>query len=266
MRPSILGILNMTADSFSDGGQFLSPDDALAQARYLHENGSDILDIGPASSHPDSQPVSAETEIERLQSVVPQLLAQGRQISIDSFQPKTQIWAAAQGVAWLNDIQGFADPQVQEALADYDCNLFIMHSIQSAGPAKREQAPAGDIWDAIEAFFDARLQALDKAGIARDRMVLDPGMGFFLGDTPETSLQVLGQIKRLQDNYKLPVLISVSRKSFLRQLSHRQVDESGPVTLAAELWAAAQGVEYIRTHDPRQLNDALALQARLDTI
>ncbi len=153
MRPSILGILNMTADSFSDGGQFLSPDDALAQARYLHENGSDILDIGPASSHPDSQPVSAETEIERLQSVVPQLLAQGRQISIDSFQPKTQIWAAAQGVAWLNDIQGFADPQVQEALADYDCNLFIMHSIQSAGPAKREQAPAGDIWDAIEAFL-----------------------------------------------------------------------------------------------------------------
>ncbi len=91
-------------------------------------------------------------------------------------------------------------------------------------------------------------------------------MGFFLGDTPETSLQALGQIKRLQDNYKLPVLISVSRKSFLRQLSHRQVDESGPVTLAAELWAAAQGVEYIRTHDPRQLNDALALQARLDTI
>ena len=263
MRPKILGILNMTADSFSDGGQFLSPDKAVAQAQALAQGGSDIIDIGPASSHPDSTPVSPQTEIERLASVLPHLMAEGLEISIDSYQPETQLWAMQQGVAWLNDIQGFANPHVQEALVDSSCGLFVMHSIQSAGPAKREPVPEGDILDIVTRFFEQRLTEFDRHGIARDRLVLDPGMGFFLGNDPEPSVRVLSHIEWLKQAFDLPVLVSVSRKSFLRVLSGRSVDESGPVTLAAELWAAGHGVDYIRTHDSRQLGDALALQAHL---
>ncbi len=266
MRPKIIGILNMTADSFSDGGQFLSKDKALAHAKTLAQGGSDIIDIGAASSHPDSAPVSPETEIERLARVLPALKASGLELSIDTYQPKTQIWALAQkaqNVAWLNDIQGFCDPRVREALVDSDCKLFVMHSIQAAGAAKREATPKGDILDIIEYFFDARLACFDKLGIARERLVLDPGMGFFLGDDPAPSLRVLAHIQRLKKTFGLPVLISVSRKSFLRSLSGRTIFESAPVTLVAELWAAAQGVDYIRTHDSKQLRDGLDLQMHL---
>lgn len=264
MRPQILGILNMTADSFSDGGQFLSSQKAIEHAKFLKASGSDIIDIGPASSHPDSTPVTAQTEIERLESVVPALLQQGLDLSIDTFQPETQLWAMQQGVAWLNDIQGFADPSVQEALSDSACNLFVMHSIQSAGPARREAPPEGDILDIVERFFEARLTEFERYGIARDRLVLDPGMGFFLGDRPEPSLRVLRHVSRLKQAFDLPVLISVSRKSFLRTLSGRSVNDSAPVTLAAELWAARQEVDFIRTHDSSQLHDALALIAELE--
>ena len=166
----------------------------------------------------------------------------GLEISIDSYQPETQLWAMQQGVDWLNDIQGFADAGVQEALADSSCRLFVMHSIQSAGPARRQGVPEGDILDIVAGFFEQRLTEFDRRGIARDRLVLDPGMGFFLGDGPEPSVRVLSHIDRLKQAFDLPVLVSVSRKSFLRTLSGRSVEDSGPVTLAAELWAARQGL------------------------
>lgn len=259
MQPQLFGILNMTADSFSDGGQFLAPEAALAQADNLLQSGADVLDIGAASSHPDSAKVSSATEIERLEAVVPALQKKGATLSIDSYLPETQLWALQQGVAWLNDIQGFGAAEIYPELAKSRAKLCVMHSLQSLGPAIYEATPDGDVWDYMEAFFNARLSSLEAAGIDRDRLILDPGMGFFLGDTPAPSLRVLALISRLKEKYHLPVLVSVSRKSFLRQLSGRSIDESGPVTLAAELFAAQQGVDYIRTHDVAQLKDALAL-------
>lgn len=255
----IFGILNVTADSFSDGGQFLDPQAALAQAEKLLADGAHVLDVGPASSHPDAGDVSAEEEIARLESVWDGLKAAGAPISIDSFQAETQRWAMAQKADWLNDINGFPDDSLYDELADYDGRLVVMHAIQAKGIATRAVAPEGDIWAHIFRFFEARLTAFEKAGIAHDKLVLDPGMGFFLGNKPEPSLAVLAGLDRLKAAFGLPVLVCVSRKSFLRALADLSVEESGPISLAAELQAVAQGVDYIRTHDARQLAHALAL-------
>lgn len=261
----IFGILNITADSFSDGGDFLSPDKALAQAHKLVADGAHILDVGPASSHPDAGNVSPETEIERLESVWGGLKQCGVPISVDSFQPQTQIWAMQNGADWLNDINGFGDPSLYDALADFDGRLVVMHAIQSKGIATRQDPPEGDIMAHIFKFFEARLSALDKAGVSREKITLDPGMGFFLGNKPETSLAVLAALDKLKAEFGLPVLICVSRKSFLRALSGVAVDESGPISLAGEILALQQGVDYIRTHDAKQLSHAIALRDRLGT-
>ena len=261
----IFGILNITADSFSDGGDFLSPDKAVAQAQKLVANGAHVLDVGPASSHPDAGDVSPETEIQRLAAVWDALKATGAPISVDSFQPQTQSWAIAQGADWLNDINGFAVPSLYDELADYDGRLVLMHAIQSKGIATREASPEGDIWTHIFSFFEARLEALMAAGIAQDKITLDPGMGFFLGNKPETSLAVLAGLERLKAAFGLPVLVCVSRKSFLRALSGVSVEESGPISLAGEMLALAQGVDYIRTHDAKQLSDAMKLCDEMGT-
>ena len=188
----IFGILNITADSFSDGGDFLLPHAALAQAQKLIADGAHVLDVGPASSHPDAGNVSPDTEIERLSAIWPELQKLGVPLSVDSFQPSTQRWAMAQGAAWLNDINGFAEPALYDELADYKGQLVLMHAIQAKGIATSQDPPAGDIWAHIFQFFEARLGVLEKAGVAREKITLDPGMGFFLGNKLETSLNVLG--------------------------------------------------------------------------
>lgn len=265
-RPGLFGIVNITADSFSDGGKYLDPQAALCHAQVLLDEGADVLDIGPASSHPDAGDVSLAEEIARLQRVWPDLQTLNAPLSVDSFQPATQRWALANGVDWLNDINGFAEPFLYDELADATCRLVVMHAIQGKGIATREAPPEGDIWTHILRFFDTRLEAFEKAGIARDRLVLDPGMGFFLGNQPEASLTVLADIGRLKLAFDLPVLVSVSRKGFLRQLVDCPISEAGPVSLAAELQLVAQGADFIRTHTPKNLRQALRLDAALCTV
>ncbi|HXZ66979.1 MAG TPA: dihydropteroate synthase [Alphaproteobacteria bacterium] len=262
--PKILGILNITEDSFSDGGKFLSGDAALAHGRKLVADGADIIDIGPSASNPDAIPVSPAEEIRRLALVMPDMIAAGARVSVDSFQGETQIWALQNGAAYINDIHGFPDASIYPALVASPAMLIAMHAIQKEGVATREKGDPATIWDRILSFFALRLKALEVAGIARERMILDPGMGLFLGAGREVSLKVLREISRLKSEFGLPVLISVSRKSFLRALAGgRTPEEAGPVTLAAELFAAAQGVDYIRTHDVRALKDALAVAGAL---
>ncbi len=261
--PTLFGILNVTADSFSDGGKYLETDAALAHAQALMAQGADVIDLGAASSHPDSADVGAAAEIIRLARIVPQLLEAGITVSVDSFEPDVQLWALGQGVQYLNDIQGFPHSDIYPALASASARLVVMHGVQGRGRARRQDVPADQIWDRIFSFFDERLAALAAAGIARERLVLDPGMGFFLGTDPEVSLEVLRHIDRLEARYGLPVLISVSRKSFLRAMTGRDVADIGPATLAAEIFAVAAGAGYIRTHAPGALRDALAVDAAL---
>ena len=247
----IFGIVNITSDSFSDGGRYLAPDAAIAQARKLMAEGADVIDLGPASSNPDAAPVSSDTEIARIAPVLDALKADGIPVSLDSYQPATQAYALSRGVAYLNDIRGFPDAAFYPQLAKSSAKLVVMHSVQD-GQADRREAPAGDIMDHIAAFFDARI-----------RLVLDPGMGFFLGAAPETSLSVLARFDELRLRFDLPVLLSVSRKSFLRALTGRGPGDVGAATLAAELAAAAGGADFIRTHEPRPLRDGLAVLAAL---
>jgi dihydropteroate synthase type 2 len=263
--PTIFGIVNITSDSFSDGGRFLAPDAAIAHARKLMADGADVIDLGPASSNPDAASVSAATEIARIAPVLDALMGEGVPISLDSYQPETQAYALTRGVAYLNDIRGFPDPAFYPQLAASDARLVVMHSIQSseAGQADRRAAPPGDIIDHITRFLEARIAALTAAGVARSRLILDPGMGFFLGPTPETSLAVLARFGELKTRFDLPVLLSVSRKSFLRVLTGRAPGEAGPATLAAELAAIEAGADIIRTHEPAQLCDGLAVLAAL---
>lgn len=255
----ILGILNITEDSFSDGGRFLAADAALAHGETLLKDGADILDIGAASSNPDSQPVSPDIEIARFQSVVPALKKQGALLSIDSFQPQVQRWALAQGVAYLNDIHGFAEPALYPELARADAKLIVMHAVLARGIATRDDIPVAEIFDRAVHFFEARVAALTGAGIARERLILDPGMGFFVGSDPENSLTLLRRLPELKARFGLPLLVSVSRKSFLRKLTGRPPGEAGAASLAAELFAEANGAAYIRTHAPGALRDGLKI-------
>jgi dihydropteroate synthase type 2 len=264
MSVSILGILNMTEDSFSDGAKYLAPEAALAHADALIGGGAQVLDLGAASSNPSSKPVAAETEIARLAAVVPALKAKGYPLSIDTFAPEVQRWALAQDVDYLNDIQGFPFPDLYPALAKAKAKLIVMHSVQGLGPATAVSVPPAEIYDRALRFFEMRLPALERAGVARERLILDPGMGLFLGKERDASFTILRRLPELKKAFGLPVLVSVSRKSFLRTLVGRDALSAGPVSLAAELFAAAQGADFIRTHEPASLRDALKIWARLE--
>lgn len=263
MALTIFGILNITADSFSDGGRFLKPKAALAHGRALIAGGADVLDIGAASSHPDAGPVGARTEIQRLKKVVPALMAEGAAVSIDSFEPEVQRWALAEGVQWLNDIHGFPDAALYPQIADSAVKLVVMHAVQAQGIATRVDVPPDAIMQRMFDFFDVRIGALQAAGIDRSRIVLDPGMGFFLGTNPQTSIEALRRLPELTARYDLPLLVSLSRKSFIRALAGVSAAEAGAATLAAEIFAVSRGAAMIRTHDPKALSDGLSVISAL---
>ena len=262
--PCVFGIVNITEDSFSDGGRYLDPSDAIGHARALVAAGAQVIDLGASASNVDARPVSAAEEICRLDPVIAALAAEGTPISVDSFLPEVQRFAIKRGAAVLNDIQGFPDPSFYSELAAASCRLVVMHAVQARGRAQRMELGADEVWDRIHYFFGQRLAALERGGIARERLILDPGMGFFLSKRPEASLRVLTGLDRLKRDFGLPVLVSVSRKSFLREITGRaSALEMGAATLAAEIYAAGMGADYIRTHDPGALADALKVLAAL---
>jgi dihydropteroate synthase type 2 len=255
--------VNVTEDSFSDGGRYLDPERAIAHALALVRDGADAVDLGAAASNPDAAAVSAADEQRRLAPVVAALKRHGVSVSVDSFEPATQRWALAEGVDFLNDTRGFPDSSIYPHLAASPSRLVVMHAVQTCGKADRTVGDASTIYDRVVELFTARLAALEAAGVARARCILDPGMGLFLGGTAP-SLVVLRRLGELGRRFDLPILVSVSRKGFLGAISGRRVDARGPATLAAELFAAEQGVGWIRTHDVRALRDALAVVGAIE--
>ncbi len=262
-NPQLLGIVNITEDSFSDGGLYLSPDAAIARAKALTMNGAAIIDLGAASSNPDAKAVPADIEIARLAPVMRALKVAQVPVSVDSFSPHVQRWALTEGADFLNDVRGFPDPALYEVLAASDAKLIVMHAVQTGARAERVAVDPAGIFDRVLDFFHQRIGALEAAGIARSRLILDPGMGLFLGSAAEASCVVLRCLPVLRRAFSLPLLISVSRKSFLRKLTGRSLQEAWAATLSAELFAAAQGADYIRTHDPGALKDGLLVQQAL---
>ena len=264
-NPRIVGIVNITEDSFSDGGRYLDPGAALAHARRLRADGADVIELGAAASHPGSAPVSAAQERRRLAPALETLAADGTAVSVDSFLPETLRFAVSAGAAWLNDIHGFGDPGLYPVLAASQCRLVVMHAVQEDGTATEVATDPSAVREGMYRFFARRLAALRAAGIARERLIIDPGLGYFLGSTPGPSLAALAGIRELKETFGVPVLVSPSRKSFLRALTGRDVTRSGPATLAAEIFAAWQGADYIRTHDVAAARDAFTLLAAISS-
>lgn len=261
--PKILGIVNITEDSFSDGGLFLNGEQALKKSLQLVEDGADIIDLGAASSNPATQAVNPPDEIARLKPVIDCLRSKNIPVSIDSFKPEVQRYAIKSNVQYLNDIQGFPYPEIYPELAESNCKLIVMHSVQRLGPATVIETKPEKVYDEMIEFFLQRVKLLQNSGVSPERLILDPGMGFFLGSNPESSIHVLKNISRLKESFNLPILVSVSRKSFLGTITGRGVNERGPATLAAEIYLSYMGVDYIRTHDARALNDALKVLTTL---
>jgi dihydropteroate synthase len=262
--PLLVGIVNITEDSFSDGGRFLDPAAAIAEAQRLAAGGADVVELGAAASNVAANPVDAAEEIRRLDPVVAALAGTGTPLAVDTTEPATMRFALARGVDYLNDIRGFPDPSIYPDLAGGDCRLVVMHAVTGEGRARRVDVAAGAVWQRIEAFFAERVARLEAAGIARERLILDPGMGFFLSLRADASLRVLIGLQRLKRAFGLPVMVSVSRKSFLGAITGRAMPgERGAASLAAELYAAAHGADFIRTHDPAALRDGLKVMAAL---
>lgn len=258
--PCLLGIVNMTEDSFSDGGRFVKAAAAIAHADTLLDAGADIIDLGAVASNPDAVRIPVPAEIARLAPVIAHLHARGAAVSVDAFRPEVQRDALARGVAFLNDIHGFPHAFLHGAIARASCRLIVMHSLHGADPVTRADIPVADVVDAIIRFFEARIEVLTRAGIARRRIILDPGMGYFLGANPHASFAALAGIGRIKRAFDLPVLVSVSRKSFLRAVTGRpEAVQAWAATLAAEVYAALAGADYIRTHDVAALADALTV-------
>lgn len=253
--PAVMGVLNLTPDSFSDGGQFTVPERALAQARQMIAEGADIIDIGAESTRPyGSEPVSAEEELQRLRPVLPDVVALGVPVSIDSMKSAVVAWALDQGAAIANDVWGLQrDPGMAGLIAERGVPVIIMHNRDSADPAI-------DIMQDIANFFAASLDIAARAGIASARIVLDPGIGF--GKTPEQSMTALARLSELQ-TFGLPLLVGASRKRFISTVTPSEPQQRLGGSIAAHLLAADHGARIIRTHDVAETVQALRVTAAI---
>lgn len=264
---SIFGIVNVTRDSFSDGGRFLAPELALARAEALLAAGADVIDLGAESTHPDAEDVPADVEIARLAPLVQQLAARGVSVSVDTCKPEVMRHLAGLGAQWWNDVHGLRGVGALQVAAELPAHvrLVVMFSRSQGARAERRVAPASpeQVFAELLTFCGERLQRCEAAGIATERIVLDPGMGFFLGPGAAPSVHVLRHLRELR-RFGRPLLVSVSRKSFLGELSGAAVGERGAATLAAELAAVRAGADFVRTHDVAALRQALAVMRELE--
>jgi dihydropteroate synthase len=253
--PAVMGVLNITPDSFSDGGAFIAPESALAQARRMIAEGADIIDIGAESTRPyGSEPVSAEEELRRLQPVLPEVVSLGVPVSIDSMKSAVVAWALDRGAVIANDVWGLQrDAGMARLLAERKLPVVVMHNRDSADPAI-------DIMKDIAAFFASSLDIAAKAGISAENIVLDPGIGF--GKTPEQSMTALARLGELR-TFGRPILVGASRKRFISTVSPSEPQQRLGGSIAAHLVAAQNGAKIIRSHDVAQTVQALRVAAAI---
>jgi dihydropteroate synthase len=255
-RPAVMGVLNVTPDSFSDGGRFLDPAAAIEQAKRMAAEGADILDIGAESTRPYGGMVAvpAEEEIRRLAPVLPAVTALGIPVSIDSMKAEVAAWALGCGATIVNDVWGLQrDRDLARVAAEHAVPVIIMHNREAADPEI-------DIMADIAAFFARSLEIAARAGIARENIVLDPGIGF--GKTPEQSLIAIARLGELA-SFGLPLLLGASRKRFIDKVSPAPPDRRLGGSIAAHLLGVAGGAAIIRTHDVAETVQALRVNAAI---
>lgn len=249
-----MGVLNVTPDSFSDGGQFLALESALSHAEQMIAEGVDIIDIGGESSRPGAQPLPLEQELRRVMPVLYALRDCGKPLSIDTYKPQVMHEAIAAGADMINDIQGFRSPAALSAVKDSDCALCIMH-MQSEPQTMQDQPQYRDAVGEVTAFLRERMAELEQAGVARNRLCIDPGFGF--GKTLAHNLDLLKNIGQIQRALDLPLLAGLSRKSMIGALTGKATEQRLAGSLAAALAAVAQGARILRVHDVAETVDAL---------
>lgn len=254
--PAVMGVLNVTPDSFSDGGQFATSGQALAHATRMIAEGADILDIGAESTRPyGSQPVSADEEIRRLQDILPAVVALGTPVSIDTMKASVAAWALGKGAAIANDVWGLQrDPDMARAIAERVAPVVIMHNRDSADPSI-------DIVQDMIAFFARSLDIAAKANIPAGHIVLDPGIGF--GKTPEQSMTALARLDEFS-RFGLPLLVGASRKRFISSVMPSEPHQRLGGSIAAHLLAAQRGAKIIRAHDVAETVQALRLASAIE--
>jgi dihydropteroate synthase len=255
-RPIVMGILNLTPDSFADGGRFVDPATAVAHAERMLAEGADIIDVGAESTrpYPGMRPVSAEEELARLMPVLPQVIALGAPVSIDTIKAEIAARAIAAGASIVNDVWGLQrDPDMAGVVAAHDVAVVVTHNRDAVDPAL-------DIIADMENFFSRSLEIAWSAGIARDRIVLDPGIGF--GKTPEQSLAAIAGLHRLQD-FGLPLLIGLSRKRFINAVVPSKPQDRLPGSLVGAVLAVHEGAAIVRVHDVGETVQALRVAAAI---
>ncbi|HEY5280338.1 MAG TPA: dihydropteroate synthase [Pseudolabrys sp.] len=256
-RPIVMGILNVTPDSFSDGGRFLDPAVAIAHAREMTDNGADILDIGAESTRPygGNKPVAADEELTRLKPVLPQVAKLGVVVSIDTIKADVARWALDNGAAIVNDVWGLQrDAHMAPLVAQRDVPVIVMHNRDKADPSI-------DIVADVLGFFARSLEIASQAGIARDKIVLDPGIGF--GKTAEQSILCLGRLAEFK-RFGLPLLVGASRKRFIDSISPSEPNERIGGSIAVHLAAARDGAAILRVHDVRETVQALRVARAIE--
>ena len=255
-RPLVMGVLNLTPDSFSDGGQFVDPDRAVVHARRMVAEGADMIDVGAESTRPygGAMRVSAQEERRRLEPVLAAVCALGAPVSIDTMKAEVARWALDQGVAMVNDVWGLQrDPGMATVVAEHDIPVVIMHNREAADPAL-------DIMADIEALFARSLAIAQQAGIARERIVLDPGIGF--GKTPTQSIVAIAHLDRL-NSFGRPLLVGASRKRFIDTLSPAPPDRRLGGSIAAHVLSVLNGAAIVRAHDVAKTVQALKVVAAI---
>jgi dihydropteroate synthase len=246
-----MGVVNVTPDSFSDGGRFEDAEAAIAHAHSLIEDGAHILDVGGESSRPGAAPVSVEEELRRVLPVVRQL--RDVPVSVDTRRPEVMRGALDFGASMINDIEALSAPGALEAIARSDCAVCLMH--KQGEPATMQRDPHyDDVVGEVKAFLEQRVKAARDAGIAAGRIVVDPGFGF--GKTVDHNLELLRRLKELSP---FPVLAGLSRKSSLAKITGRAVGERLAGSLAMALLALQGGARILRVHDVKETRDVIAV-------
>ena len=256
-RPLVMGVLNVTPDSFSDGGQFMDPAVAVAHAAEMAQQGADILDIGAESTRPygDPVPVSTDDEKARLAPVLPEVVKLGLPVSIDTIKASIATWALDQGAAIVNDVWGLQrDPDIAPLVAKRGVPVIVMHNRETADAAI-------DIIADVLAFFSRSLEIAARAGIAHENIVLDPGIGF--GKTPEQSMTCLARLAEFK-RFGLPLMVGASRKRFINTVTPSTPAERIGGSIAAHLLAVQKGAAIVRVHDVAETVQALRVRTAIE--
>ena len=246
-----MGVVNVTPDSFSDGGRFIEPDAALAQARKLAEEGADIIDLGGESTRPGAAPVSEGEELRRVIPVLEKL--RDLCVSVDTRRPGVMKAALEAGASMINDVQALQAPGAIEAVRNNECAVCLMHMLGE--PATMQQDPRyDDVVHDVAGFLKRRVDACIAAGVAKERIAIDPGFGF--GKTLSHNLTLL---KHLRELGELPLVAGFSRKSSLGKITGRPADERLAASLAMALVALQNGASILRVHDARETKDVISV-------